>query len=936
MRRAVFHAAVGLELAPFLKKRLGGDVAPLEQLARMECPVAIPDKSMLKVAASESTPKRIIFAAKSLRSHLSLTETQTCRSCQKRSRCRFFKAAPHENAVGSVSDVARVAFGVAQYCRIFLQHPEAYPFYFTQEEVRSFELVVDALDKHLSEERVVPFYEELEGADDETAREVLLRESRRKLEQQKARYEEKLLSLPQWMRDSLKPIPGRGMTREQLDLFNNMGGVGGESDATPVAGVADGSQSSTSRVGVKKPDDEWEWVEEGASPGAPANPLAFGPDSSQLEFDQDLRQGRMGAAQNKVVNVDAIQDLPIPKRFEHLPGGRPEKPTRRFDSLRGGEVGGVYRVAEGEKGLHGSRKPHRIDLDEVGGKDPLLGEDQSVRPELRGGYTIVDMLSASAYEGLPSDAMQYVSLAPRALEGVHRYDVGSKYKPVDPRTLEKLWEQSAQHNELPFLNRVPFDAGIGRSGAAQRPSRLPQDMLLDTPEEIIPPPNRQGNSSKVLDRPAGSSGEEDGRVTAPSQARRYQNTIVELDEPPRWHERTDIRDDTLAKEELVADEELVSHALSSETGESSHSKPFRQPRFSDFQSASHSSPLDADSSEDFRFATWRAATPPDAKYPRRPFGVLEPSVDFADLSDARRLEGIQFENVIESEAQVDVRQGAALPAGDFFRRPLLDELGPSSVGRKVDLGAVSIDIKGLSIGPPGVDVEAVKHDVANQAKAAAEWAAATASEKLRISNSRVLQEDDKFVHGDEVFFLKIPVTDSSASPARGGGNSQAGLLSAPLRSGKSQVNSHPASPAKGTTSFPSLPKGNSAGAARHQLGGLGRLKRAEHGDLTDLIKPSGRAPFQESLGELMRPGLDEPGGDATNVAFGTGAPRSSASQRDQDNAAIAMQQMLHKQLKVNTREKFPSAKSMSVPQRQRQPFRDGKHSSNPHRPRSSA
>ena len=56
--------------------------------------VTLPDKTMMDAQVPESAPKRIVFAGKVLRQHLSMTETQTCRSCIKRSRCRFFKMPP--------------------------------------------------------------------------------------------------------------------------------------------------------------------------------------------------------------------------------------------------------------------------------------------------------------------------------------------------------------------------------------------------------------------------------------------------------------------------------------------------------------------------------------------------------------------------------------------------------------------------------------------------------------------------------------------------------------------------------------------------------------------------------------------------------------------------------------------------------------------------
>eukprot|EP00425_Heterocapsa_triquetra_P021647 CAMPEP_0195144316 /NCGR_PEP_ID=MMETSP0448-20130528/167836_1 /TAXON_ID=66468 /ORGANISM="Heterocapsa triquestra, Strain CCMP 448" /LENGTH=114 /DNA_ID=CAMNT_0040182783 /DNA_START=105 /DNA_END=446 /DNA_ORIENTATION=+ len=108
---------------------------------------------MLKVRVAESAPKRIIFASKALRRHLSLTETQTCRGCLKRSRCRFFKAPAEEGDEAGVKHIGRVLFGMAQYARAHLERPETYPFYFSQENLASADRLLTALENHLAEER---------------------------------------------------------------------------------------------------------------------------------------------------------------------------------------------------------------------------------------------------------------------------------------------------------------------------------------------------------------------------------------------------------------------------------------------------------------------------------------------------------------------------------------------------------------------------------------------------------------------------------------------------------------------------------------------------------------------------------------------------------------------------------------------------------------
>jgi len=88
VRKAVLFATMDLDLDTFLTKH-NVPMRALEDLARMECPVMKPDRSMKKV--NESAVKRIVYASKRLRAHLSLTETLTCRGCMKRKRCKSFR-----------------------------------------------------------------------------------------------------------------------------------------------------------------------------------------------------------------------------------------------------------------------------------------------------------------------------------------------------------------------------------------------------------------------------------------------------------------------------------------------------------------------------------------------------------------------------------------------------------------------------------------------------------------------------------------------------------------------------------------------------------------------------------------------------------------------------------------------------------------------------
>ena len=128
--------------------------------------VTLPDKTMIDAQVPESAPKRIVFAGKVLRQHLSMTETQTCRSCIKRSRCRFFKMPPEAGPIRNdiritshrlrspeagmtvgVKHIGRVLLGMSQYARAHVQHPEQYPWYFTSGNLASASVLLNALEE---------------------------------------------------------------------------------------------------------------------------------------------------------------------------------------------------------------------------------------------------------------------------------------------------------------------------------------------------------------------------------------------------------------------------------------------------------------------------------------------------------------------------------------------------------------------------------------------------------------------------------------------------------------------------------------------------------------------------------------------------------------------------------------------------------------------
>ena len=57
VKQAVFHAVDGIPFKLFVAEQLNGDVSSIESIARMECPVTMPNKAMLKEKVPESAPR---------------------------------------------------------------------------------------------------------------------------------------------------------------------------------------------------------------------------------------------------------------------------------------------------------------------------------------------------------------------------------------------------------------------------------------------------------------------------------------------------------------------------------------------------------------------------------------------------------------------------------------------------------------------------------------------------------------------------------------------------------------------------------------------------------------------------------------------------------------------------------------------------------------
>ncbi|CAE7254918.1 unnamed protein product [Symbiodinium natans] len=681
VRRSVFHATERIDWKEFVEQRLRNDLSAVESIARMECPVTLPDRTLLDAQVPESAPKRIVFAGKVLRQHLSMTETQTCRGCIKRSRCKFFKMPPEAGMTVGTKHIGRVLFGMSQYARAHVQHPEHYPWYFTADNLASATILLNALEEHLATAEGPGLkWNDVELADEGTAREVLIKEAMRKEERRRAAAEERFLSMPQWMRETLQPIPSRGMTARQRALlaesgidaplrhFAALSAGHAEKEknckklqklgSLPV-GAAKGDASLEEPVELGAASDEKDWVEEGAVPGQPTGPMIMDPSPSPTPMQVPASND----ADRPLIDVADAQELPVVRRFKHLPGQPSEAPVRQFNSMTGLETSGIFRRL-------GHLQGHRIDLDEVELEPQELGRWEEIKPggssgstleavglKLKGGYTISELVGTGSF----GEAQHLVSLSPAGLEGVHHYNVDIAPKIVSQEALEEVWnagEAQGVKDELPFLRRYPFDTPAPHSSAGSViPERLPEEKLLSRPEPELPPAALR------------SSRQGDGEV-----AQAGKEPVIDLDEP---REDDDSIFDLDAR--LASDAMRLQRTAAMNTVEASHS-PRQQP-----------DSMAPGENEDRRFQAWQHRSN------TRGVGVFDPTVDFKYMSDPNRLE--QVGDLDAETSGIYFRSSRPLPQDeDFvstFRRPLDVEEASDEAALPLGPNAATVDIQAL-------------------------------------------------------------------------------------------------------------------------------------------------------------------------------------------------------------------------------------------------
>ncbi|KAF4658085.1 hypothetical protein FOL47_008192 [Perkinsus chesapeaki] len=509
MRRAVWQRTECVNLPEFVKAQTVRDPKFLDHLAAlaaMECPVVIPSKGMIKVAAQESAPRKIIYASKRLRRWIDLTEVHSCRQCSKKDRCSLFKVLPPESEEGekaTVGDVAKILFGLAQICRIHIQRPDAYPIYHLSGA--TFETASYILERMSLYLRETSEMKDIPLADRKTAGELMRKMAKDKFQKKELEEDAKKYNMPQWMVAMLNPSSEefpKKLSRKQKIIYNQM------------------------KVGEEGEADEW--VKEDRVEGLMKPTVVLDEDDEAVSPVGSGESARL--SDGSLVQLDSLDDIPIPRRFEHKLRGedhdRIQFVNRQYLKYQ--------RAAQTEAD---KRAEARVDLDELP-KRPLyermaqsggyvdvspedierIGEGEAIREQrdlaaLLCSYHDDHDISDDRRSALLSEMQAIVRVDPVASQGVVFYknptalSKPGEFLKLYPNFAKHLWAESdsrfKEDKMLSFLKRIPLDSmtatGRGQvSGARQSPSKIPRANLLEQLESntSIEAPNRR----EMLDR----------------------------------------------------------------------------------------------------------------------------------------------------------------------------------------------------------------------------------------------------------------------------------------------------------------------------------------------------------------------------------------------------------------------------------------------------
>ncbi|ORM41821.1 uncharacterized protein BXIN_0587 [Babesia sp. Xinjiang] len=190
LKKVLLSATRGRSVTSFVRSLSLTDKRHLLTMMHMECPVTCPNRKIM-LPPVESMPSKVMKSAKQLRNFFGIPETQVCRGCVKRGRCRRYQQV--ERDTPDLSDIAAMLIGVYSTCKLSLQGSPLVIAEASLKELPSVTSVVDALSSYIQASPHSTDGPSLEGRD----RQRLLQKYKKLKEMRKVELlKEKVFNLP--------------------------------------------------------------------------------------------------------------------------------------------------------------------------------------------------------------------------------------------------------------------------------------------------------------------------------------------------------------------------------------------------------------------------------------------------------------------------------------------------------------------------------------------------------------------------------------------------------------------------------------------------------------------------------------------------------------------------------------------------------------------
>ncbi|GFE55129.1 hypothetical protein BaOVIS_025330 [Babesia ovis] len=214
LKKALMGATRGRSITSFVRFLDSSDKRHLLTMMHMECPVTCPSRNVM-LRPVESMPSNVMKSTKKLRNFFGIPESQICRGCVKRVRCR--RSQQVERDVPDLGDIAAMLIGVYSTCKLHLKES---PLVVAQYSLRELPSVMSVTDALLSYIQALPQGTEHAPIDEKERNRLLKKYWKMKEMKKVEQLKEKAFNLPKEF--NITPAETTYMTSFQRELYNKL------------------------------------------------------------------------------------------------------------------------------------------------------------------------------------------------------------------------------------------------------------------------------------------------------------------------------------------------------------------------------------------------------------------------------------------------------------------------------------------------------------------------------------------------------------------------------------------------------------------------------------------------------------------------------------------------------------------------------------------